>query len=215
MKLNYIFLSLFIVLVFNSCSDSEVSFPEIAGEAGFTGDRDQIEEFFEIDPSLFDEFLGLGLTVNEGANPPIINGTYLVSPYALSQSNVPNETFSAGDVFADLSFTTSNQNTDENTLDYVEIQAGNVNQSFSSLVSGSGNRFTAFFRTTSQVIGTDGNSIDIINGIAISGEITTSGITDYQYVFVITEKTNDINNEIINVGEGRSFIDSDGLVNFQ
>ncbi len=215
MKLNYIFTALLFIVLLSSCEESEISFPEIAGEVGFTGDRSQIEEFFDIDPNLFDAFLELDLNVFEGSNPPLLNGSYLISPFTLFGSNIPDEGFPIGEIFSDLNFTISNQDTFENTLNYLEVSSGSPSQSFASLISGSGNNFTMFLRTQSQSQGDQGNVVNFINGIAISGSITDDGINNFQYIFVVTQKSNDTNNEFIEAGEGRLFIDGDGLVQFQ
>lgn len=227
-KILYISSMFCLLLIGNSCVvDSEVSFLAEAEGLGFTGTQEQIEDFFQIDSGTFNELLNLGISINEGSTPPIIEGTFEVSPNELGSSNITSdiedtpEGINIGDIFLDNVVTFSNQNEETRSISYSAQQldgSGNpVNSSFGleSLISGNGDRFTVVIRISGSSTGSEDNPVTFITGVAISGSISSEGILSYQEAFVLTEKEGDTFDDFIDVGEGRRFIDSDGVADRQ
>ncbi len=75
-------------------------------------------------------------------------------------------------------------------------------------MSGNGNFFTLFSETSNQI----GSLVTYKAIEVISGEITSTGIKNFQIGFIIKSKTGDDNNtSVIAVGLGRIVKDGDGL----
>ncbi|MDR0517479.1 MAG: hypothetical protein LBH25_10595 [Fibromonadaceae bacterium] len=74
-------------------------------------------------------------------------------------------------------------------------------------IVGSNNNFTAYFVTD----GIDNNGIRTKQSVVISGTLTSSGISNFHYVFVMLEKGPDPQNKIVPVDTYRTFKDGDGL----
>ena len=147
------------------------------------------------------------ITFNAGFNPPNIEGVYLASPHLLSGSSLSGDKL--GERYSNTYYHFSNQ-TSSNTLDLETYQtAGAYDQGIGAFITGSENRFSAFFNMTGYAVLEDGN-VTYKEAIVISGEKTASGIKDYSYTFVMVEK-NDPNNNLVPVGTYRTFCDGDGL----
>ena len=124
--------------------------------------------------------------------------------------------YQPGDRFATNFLRFSNQNTAKNTLDF-EGREVNTNGKIISeskgpgaFISGEGNNFTVFFKT-SGVTYRETHDVTTKTSLVISGTKTSSGIKDIRYAFVMVEKQNDLDHELMDVGEFRVFKDTDGL----
>src|SRR5690606_23325657 len=216
MKKLYILLTLCAAFFLNSCVESEKSFFEDAEEFGFTGSQDDIIDFLSQDA--YNSLLDLGIPINTGDTPPNVEGAFRMTPYILENSNVENENFEIGDLFADNKFYFSNQNFETLSIDFyketindngvlISTETGLFGKSF---ISGSGNKFTIFVKTEGFSEGSSGQ-VHFINGVAVSGTLAADGVQDMKHAFVILEKTGDVNGEFINEDEGRLFEYADGL----
>ena len=143
------------------------------------------------------------ITIYDGVNPPNVVGKYVISPVKIVFDST-NEYTNEHD-FSDVFLKFMNQNTTNNTIDYKEEEDEATQTCNGAYISGEGNNFTIFFNT-------DGTYKDITfkNSLVISGTMTSDGISNIYYAFVVTEKNNDINNEIMDPGDFRVFKDGDG-----
>jgi hypothetical protein len=143
------------------------------------------------------------ITIYEGTTPPVITGTYVISPeklvYAAADDNTPS-------AFADDYIRFSNQNTATNRAVYDSKQSASVYHSDDVLIIGSGNQFSAYFVSTGT---SDG--IYVKETTVISGTKTASGISGLRYAFVMVETGADPDNKVMNAGKFRVFKDGDGL----
>jgi hypothetical protein len=144
------------------------------------------------------------MPIYEGKTPPVVDGVYLISPmvavYASDSEHLPDE-------FDDFTIKFSDQDK-RNSLKYEgKYYANSVAEGSDEVtIIGKGKNFTAYFTTTGLSEG-----ISIKKAVVISGTLTSSGIKNLYYSFVVLEKGYDPNKELMNVGEYRIFTDSDGL----
>ena len=148
------------------------------------------------------------ITIYEGANPPNIEGIYLLSPNELTY-DATNQ-FEIGHVFSDMYFRFYNQDMVNNTLDYQEKQKSSGGSGTGCFISGEGNNFTVYFNVdvTSRYEKYD---ISLKQALVISGTKTDDGIKNLEYAFVIVDKSSDPDQYVIDPGDFRAFKDGDGM----
>jgi hypothetical protein len=117
-----------------------------------------------------------GMTINEGTVPPDVTGIFLLSPNIL-MATYAGDTRSLGYQATNYTYKFF-EPTDNNTTIKVSYKTniGDNATGLGSLVSGNGNKFTIFSELTST------NGAIYIN--IISGEITATGIKDWQDSYV-------------------------------
>jgi len=166
----------------------------------------EIEEI--IPENLFEELVDLDMPINGGINPPIIEGSYFITPFIFKNSNVVAEHLTPGDDFSDYTYTFTDQNATDNSIKVTyESSSGNDSaEGLGSYVAGEGNAFSIFTEITGVSDGIPYKSVHII-----SGEIGDSGIRNFHKSFIFKEKGDDPTGELIAVGEGRVCYDSDGV----
>lgn len=188
-----------IIILFSACSKDDDG-----GNGDFGGSMEDIREFVGSD--LFDTIMGLGMTINPGDTPPEIEGKYLISTVVLESSNIPSDY--PGKIFMDFLIEFKNQNgleidfkgeeTDGYTS-YLHLGDG-------SLISGSENKFSVYLKNI--VERSTGETAEII--YIFSGEIASEGILDIKFSnFMVDDYGNAP--PFIKTGQGRIFIDDDGL----
>lgn len=144
------------------------------------------------------------MPIYSGNTPPIIEGTYKLSPWAVVFDEAGYE---PGYTFSDKIIRFSNQNTQQNTLAYDQKQGSAVGHSDNVVILGQGNNFTVFFiqQESDPEFNFTGKSAAIY-----SGTMSDTGIKNLYYGFLYLEK-NDPQNKMIGVGKIRVIKDSDGL----
>ncbi len=143
------------------------------------------------------------MPIYSGATPPDISGQYVSNPHTLVGSS--DGDYSPGYVFGDrymAFFTGAN-----GKVSYQGKQGSGTSASEEVIIEviGSGNDFTAYLVTT-------GESGGIWNkmSVVISGTLTSSGISNFHYAFIMLEK-DDPQNELVDVNTYRIFKDGNGL----
>lgn len=194
-KLNVIILVALVAVLF-SCSKDEEETQE------FDGSIKSIENFFS--PEVLTAMRNLGFNFNTGANPPIINGSYLITPMISQSSSVPNDVI--GTVFVDALLKFSNQLNEKLIVDYESTQGLSTQVGVNSFISGSENNFSVFLKVNTTL---EGNTS--VMAIAYSGTLTASGIENIQYVLVMLDDNGDPKNNLIDNNTGRLFVDKDGM----
>ncbi len=160
-----------------------------------------------IPPVILDEMEEY-ILIHRGENPPKVEGVYLVEPEAVYCSD---NGFEPGydNIFRHLS-RFFNQNDRTLTLDYEEKnEQGSHSEGIGSFISGSGNNFTVYF-DTEGITNDEGVEIWRKTALVISGTLTSAGIQDLQYSFVMVEKK-DPDGHLMDEGEFRVFKDKDGV----
>ncbi|MDR2594821.1 MAG: hypothetical protein LBC87_08655 [Fibromonadaceae bacterium] len=143
------------------------------------------------------------MTIYSGTTPPDISGQYMADNLILIGSSISGEKL---DNLADLYFAFVKGS--NGALLYREKQSDSYAASDNVRVEvvGSGNNFTAYFESVGESRG-----ISTRMSTLISGTLTTSGIKNFNYAFVMLEKGSDPNNSLVPVNTYRVFKDGDGL----
>ncbi len=195
---NIIQLTAFLLLsiLFSGClksHDDTIVLPTFTGEISDavipTEIRDQFENY---------------MNIYEGQNPPDISGEYLCKPLMIVYTS--DGQFDYGDLFADMYFAFEKNNSSE-ILQYRGKQGGSTTIANNVMVVGEGNNFTAYFISDSENL-EDGTTYR--KATLISGTVTNSGITNFQYAFIMLDKY-DPEHTLMDVNEYRIFKDQDGL----
>ncbi len=158
-----------------------------------------------ISQSDIDALRAKGMVINEGSQPPSIEGIFASSPHRLVAPYGPKDTYAVGYDFGDLVMRFTGQNATEQTA-LVEIKnAGSTGSGQGGFLAGNGQKFTFFAE------------VDLVSGTAtakqvriFTGEITADGIKDFYTTLLIKSKV-DPNDELIPVGSARILKDGDGL----
>ncbi len=155
--------------------------------------------------SILNEMERLGMPINRGANPPIVEGTFLASPYILLSSNRPGDV--PGSQFADYQVTFSGQDNDDLTV-IVDYENGSeTGNGAGSFIVGEGSKFSVFVEIN---VVSDGDATAQVVGV-ISGDIADVGIENCYSANFMVDDNGDPENIYIENGEGRVFYDQDGL----
>jgi hypothetical protein len=194
-NLNAMILVLFSVVLF-SCNKDEEETKE------FDGSIKSIENFFS--PEVLTAMRNLGFNFNTGNNPPIINGSYLLSSTILQSSSITNDVI--GTVYSDGLLKFSNQLNEKLTVDYESTFGASTQVGINSFISGSADKFSVFLKVNNTK---DGNTS--IMAIAYSGTLTANGIENIQHVLIMLDDNGDPKGDLIENNTGRLFVDSDGI----
>lgn len=143
-----------------------------------------------------------GMTINEGTNPPNIEGIFATGVLKMIYTSLEKD-FPIGEEIESYRFKFYDQVGTKVKTDYVNEAFINEEQATGrgTIISGNGNKFTAYL---------DMNIID--SGIktrdvsVLSGEITPNGIKNFQYGFLKIEKTGDFRNKLVPEGTIRIWV---------
>ncbi len=167
--------------------------------------RDLVPEY------ILDGIEDLGQPVHRGDNPPDIAGVFLVHPQMLVGTTVSNDTLPIGYRRVDATLTISNQ-TEDQRIDVLTNHAnGTYTNNTGSLISGDGCSFTVFYGYVST--DTRGHQWTVLS--VISGCVSEEGLEDYSVAYVMLDDGGDPYDFLFDIGEGRRFIDDDGLAERQ
>lgn len=151
--------------------------------------------------------------IYEGNNPPNVEGQFLISPLTMTHDS--KGSWEVGEVFYDSYIRLYNQNRKANTIDFYKEQGGGKETGEGAFISGEGNNFSIYFKTSGYSPYKDSDfKVYLKRSLIISGTMTTDGIKNLEYAFVIVEKSDDPKNQIMDVGDFRSFKDGDGFSPF-
>ena len=147
---------------------------------------------------LLEYFYDLGITINSGRNPPNIEGTYLVPTLQLMRKTTSTNITEQWDKY--VTFSRQDSTSLTVNVDYI-MQSDNGSMSLSGLgfIVGEGNKYTVVIDGTREEEGYTARTIE-----AFSGEITATGISDYQWgIFMVDNRGDPLGHWIAN-GTGYS-----------
>lgn len=149
------------------------------------------------------------ITINEGSHPPMVEGSYIISPDVLVYSS--DGDFEVGHQFGDKTFTLSEQNKYGVIRNYRSTQANDSYSAHNVEICGSGNDFTLYFIEEGYSDRDDDgyNETYVKQSSLVSGTISDEGILNLRHALVLLEK-NDPFDVIMDVNEYRIFKDNDG-----
>lgn len=186
-----IFILIALVVGFSSC-DKDDNEPDVV----------QAKINNTIPPELVETVKGLGMDVFSGNTPPDLTGNYVMNPNLLLRSNIPSDAPS-NTQFVNYGVVFSSQNFTEFTIKFVGTASGERDQSDSAIISGSGNNFTVYGRSTTTV-----GSNSIVLGVMYSGTLEGGKIKNLKRAIVVIDDTNAGLN-LLKKGNARVFHDGD------
>jgi len=149
------------------------------------------------------------MPIYSGTTPPDISGEFLVTPAILVGSSLETDASMVGisGYWADLYLAFIKSNGKYAYYEQNASASGSGDDvTVTVTVVGKNKNFTAYFIDNT----TDPNSTAKMSTV-ISGTMTSNGISDFYYAFIMLEK-NDPTNELVPVDTYRVFKDGDGLV---
>ena len=151
-----------------------------------------------------------GFLINEGLEPPIINGHYLGSPMDLDYASD-----NVGLNFVDVDMTFSKQ-LERGLIKYVEKQltpnGGTMTSEFEEAnIIGSDGKFTVYTWQYDNGTNVDSTNWRVKIATLVSGTLASGGIKDCQYAVLVLEKENDEFNRIPETNTFRIYHDGDNL----
>ena len=190
---------LILSLVLNSCLDKQSGIIALPTSSdGEVSDRAIPAEI----RSTFSSYVNL----YEGTTPPIITGCYEITPMTTVYCSDAGG-YEPGRVINDMKIYFGEQANRGVILEYKEQEYSSTSKASNVQITGYGSYFTAYFINY-------GNDYDGVStskhSTVISGEITSSGIRNIQYAFIMLEK-NDPYDKMMPVNAYRVFKDGDGM----
>ena len=188
-----------------SCSKSENSVEKQVKTSGFNIPA-------EAKAIIPEEFIGKmaanGMTINEGTNPPNIEGIFATGILKMIYTSLNYDTFPIGKEIESYRFKFYEQRGTKIKTDYIneDILANDQATGRGTIISGNGNKFTAYLDMDITDIQIKTRDVSVL-----SGEITPEGIRNFQYAFLKMEKTGDFSERMVPVGTIRIWISKDKL----
>lgn len=193
------FLVFALILITLSCSSDDDN-PQ-------TEDIQQLVENF-VTPELIQSLTDLGFTFRDGLEHPDISGDFLYTPVEMVSTNIVGDEDLVGQIFNDISFDISNLNPQARTFNVVVTEGFNTTAApLNTFYSGEGNAFSAYIKI--PLMADEDTTLIVL--YAISGIITDEGVSNAELAIIMLDDNGDPTDSFIENGEGRRFIDGDGL----
>lgn len=188
-----------------SCSKSENSVEKQVKTSGF---NIPAEAKAIIPEELIGKIAANGMTINEGTNPPNIEGIFATGILKMIYTSLNYDTFPIGKEIESYRFRFYEQRGTKIKTDYIneDILANDQATGRGTIISGNGNKFTAYLDMDITDIEIKTRDVSVL-----SGEITPEGIRNFQYAFLKMEKTGDFSERMVPVGTIRIWISKDKL----
>jgi hypothetical protein len=145
----------------------------------------------------------MGLKIYDGATPPTVTGDYYCNSLVRTGGNIPDDTSTS---FSNLGLRFTSQGVDNSvvvTYDQSGIESGT---GLGAFISGSGNNFSIYVQITGTSAG-----LAFKDAMVFSGTKTATGIKDFVYALLLTDKDPDPYGALIEVDQGRVIKEDDGL----
>ena len=188
-----------------SCSKSENSVEKQVKTSSF---NIPAEAKAIIPEELIGKIAANGMTINEGTNPPNIEGIFATGILKMIYTSLNYDTFPIGKEIESYRFRFYEQRGTKIKTDYIneDILANDQATGRGTIISGNGNKFTAYLDMNITDIEIKTRDVSVL-----SGEITPEGIRNFQYAFLKMEKTGDFSERMVPVGTIRIWISKDKL----
>ncbi|MBK8566685.1 MAG: hypothetical protein IPN76_25990, partial [Saprospiraceae bacterium] len=198
MKIINLIFPIFLLAFIVGCEKEEIE-PKV-DENGLT------REITDLVPqSTLDEMKRLGMPINGGANPPLLENTYYASPFILLSSNRPGDV--PGFEFADYSVTFHHQNNQALTV-MVDYENGpESGEGVGSYIVGDDCSFSVFVEI--NAVHSFGGAARLIH--VISGTLANDGIEALYFANFMIDNNGNPSGIWIEEGEGRVVYDQDGF----
>ncbi|OOG73673.1 hypothetical protein B0E43_12530 [Algoriphagus sp. A40] len=155
-----------------------------------------------IPPEFVQTVKDLGMDVFPGNTPPDVTGTYFMIPNLMLRSNI------TGDVPSNTAFVTYNVtfsyfNEEDFSIRFVGLASGERDESESAVISGSGNNFTVYGRSTTTV-----GSNSVVLGVMYSGTIEDEKVKNLKRAIIVIDDSKG-GPTLMKKGNSRVFHDGD------
>ena len=173
----------------------------------------EVKRINKVVPEWLLEMMSPYIPIYEGDNPPMVEGTYLLSPQILLYDS--GNSYSPGWKFADNLLFFTGQDEVEDTINFAGFEIDRYGEIISekygegAFISGEGNNFSIFFDTYGESHYNDGDTYTQ-TALIVSGTKTPTGISDLYYAFAMVDKY-DPYNHLMAIGVFRVFVDGDGM----
>lgn len=145
---------------------------------------------------------GLGMDIFPGETPPDVTGSFTMSPNLLLRSNITNDA-PANTQFVNYSVTFSNLNFSAFTVSFLGNASGERDISDSAIITGSGNNFTIYGKSTTTV-----GANSVVLGVIYSGTLEAGKVKNLKRAIVVIDDSNAGPN-LLKKGNARVFHDGD------
>ena len=170
-----------------------------------TADGDGVKPIDTVVPPELREKIDPYIPIHDGINPPDVQGIYYISPYTAVYCEDPGG-YSPGTVISPMTIRFLNQDFIHNKIDFQRYQGSSSSSGSGAFISGENEYFSAFFNANGISSG-----IWIKTAVVISGSISSEGIHDFYYAFIMVDKGDDPDGIVMEKGYFRVFYDSDGI----
>ena len=149
-----------------------------------------------------------GMTINEGTNPPNIEGIFSTGILEMIYTSLENDGYPIGQEIESYRFKFYEQEGSKVKTDYINeaITANDQATGRGTIISGNGNKFTAYLDMNITDLEIKTRDVSVL-----SGEITPEGIKHFQYGFLKIEKTGDTSNRMVPEGTIRIWVSQSKL----
>ncbi|MFT5765764.1 MAG: hypothetical protein ACI8X3_003201 [Saprospiraceae bacterium] len=185
---------MFSLFIFWGCEKEEL-LPKV-DENGLTPDINSL-----VSANNLDALTNIGLVVNGGATPPILNGEYVISTCVITQSTAGDF---PGTLVPDFFIKLYDQNDLQITVDY--RHGSQVGEAIGSYIVGEDCSFSVFIEVNEINLPTDAEARLLL---AVSGKLVNNGIEEIQVANLMLDNFGNANGIWINNGTGRLFEDQD------
>lgn len=160
-----------------------------------------------VSKAALDDMKAKGLLIHEGTQPPNIEGIFESSPQRLLSPYGPADPFQKGRINSNYKFRFYQQQGDVVQVDYRNASGSETGTGQGAFLAGSGNAFSLFLESSGTSGGTPYKAVQVL-----TGEMTASGIRNFQFAVTLTQKTGDESNvKLIPVHQARVWEDGDQL----
>ncbi len=161
-----------------------------------------------VSQDIIDQLESRGMRIHQGNHPPKLDLSVIIAPFELLAPFGEEDTWQKGKIIGDYFYKFYGQtNSQEITYDYYQEGKNSEGKGEGAFIIGADNRFTIFSEEIGTSYGIPNKKVTIISGVLEGSEIK-----NFQYAFVLTEKTgDDDNSNLMPVGKSRIWIDKDGL----
>ena len=207
-KLIKTLLALLLLVSVIGCSNDDEGTEVIAINS--EGSMQEVRSFYN--DGFVDTMEALGFKINLGAAPPSLNGSYLISPFVLENSNIESDSDNIGQGTGEYQATFSNQENSTLSIDFSGGSETGVQTDIGkgSFITGSNGAFTVYAKTITQI-----GSSPATTAVVVTGIITSNGIEDVQFLGAMLDDNGDPQGVYIANNSGRLYNDGDGLASKQ
>lgn len=155
-----------------------------------------------IPPEYVQTVKSLGMEIHAGNTPPNVTGTYFMVPNLLLSSNISDDA-PANTQFVSYNVTFSHFDQADFSLRFVGLSTGERDESESAVVSGSGNNFTVYGRSTTTV-----GANSVVLGVMYSGTLEDGKVKNLKRAIIVVDDSKAGPN-LLKRGNARVFHDGD------